>query len=102
MVRFDSRHTAFHVLIGLYFIWLAVYTALIGMTLVNTFGDTNPALNRLFMIWIFFNVLMGTALFLVIRLFGSSNALLSNVILYSYSVLALLSIAVVLLVTYSV
>lgn len=96
MKKFDYKHAAFHVLIALYFIWALVFMVLIGMAVITVSGTAASAeLVSMLMIWIFFNLIIGTALFLVIRLFRN-RSLVNKVVFYVYFVLASLSVATVL------
>lgn len=96
MKKFDYKHAAFHVLIALYFIWALVFMVLISMAVITVSGTAASAeLVSMLMIWIFFNLIIGTALFLVIRLFRNSS-LVNKVVFYVYFVLASLSVATVL------
>lgn len=97
MKKFDVRHLAFHVLVALYFIWMAVFGTLMGMALVNNFSENQTTLSLLFTQWIFMNLIMGTALFLVIRMFRN-RTVLDKIIFGSYIFLALASVIVVLLI----
>ncbi len=94
MKKVDYRHIAFHMLIALYFIWAFVFTALLAMAVINTYNLASPQLVSAFMVWIFFNLIMGTALLLVIRLFRNRKAV-TKVIYYSYFLLAFASIAII-------
>jgi len=98
MKKIDSRHLAFHVVVALYFIWITVFAILLGMALVNTYGSaSNPALGMLFMEWIATNLIMGSALFIVIRLFRN-RTLLDKIILYSHCFMAVAAVSVVLII----
>lgn len=97
MKKFDVRHLAFHVLVALYFIWMAVFGTLMGMALVNNFSENQTTLSLLFTQWIFMNLIMGTALFLVIRMFRN-RTVLDKIIFGSYIFLALASVIVVLMI----
>jgi hypothetical protein len=100
MNKIDYRHIAYHVLLALYFIWLLVYTILIVTSLYNTFGAGNYELTRLSLLLIFFNLVMGTALCIVIRLF-KKGGWVSATISVSYIIMAAVSLVTVLLVKYS-
>ena len=97
MKKFDSRHLVFHILVSLYFIWMVVFCILLGMAMFNTSKNADVTLAALFMQWIFTNFIMGSVLFLVIRLFRN-RTLLDKIILYSYCFMALTSIAVALII----
>jgi len=73
MKQFDSRHTAYHILVALYFIWAFVFAALLAMAISNTIGYLNASLAGMFPMWILMNLAMGSALFVVIRMFRSSE-----------------------------
>ena len=94
MRKFDSKHLVFHVLVALYFIWAAVFATLLGMALYNTYKLSDVQLTPLFNEWIFTNLIMGTALFIVIRLFRN-RTLLDKVILYSFGSMAVAAFVVV-------
>lgn len=98
MRKIDGKHLAFHVLVALYFIWVAVFGVLIGMAMANAFGPNNPALGSVFMTWILLNFFTGSALFVVIRMFRYST-LLVKFITYSYILMALAGIAAVVVIT---
>jgi len=91
------KHIAFHVLVGVYFMWLVVFGALITMAIINEFGQQNYELSRAFIVWIFFNLVMGTVLFIVIRLFRNSG-LLNKLILYTYYFMAAATVTTVLII----
>jgi len=97
MKRYDVRHIAFHVLIGIYFVWFFVFAALIAMALMNVLGHGNPALSPVFMLWMFLNLVMGTALFIVIRLFRQETVL-NRIVLYTYFLMAAATVTTVLIV----
>ncbi|WP_294822441.1 hypothetical protein [uncultured Flavobacterium sp.] len=93
MKRFDSRHIAFHILVALYFIWAFVFAALLAMAMSNAVEPRIAPLSEILPMWILMNLAMGSALFLVIRLFRSKEVIIKTVRL-SYIVLASGSIAV--------
>lgn len=97
MKNFDKRHLAFHVLVALYFIWIIVFGALMCMALVNAYGAANKNLTQLFTEWIFLNLIMGSALFVVIRRFRN-RTVLYKVIVGSYIFMAIASIITVVLI----
>ena len=98
MKKIDSRHLAFHILVALYFIWITVFSILLAMALINAYGTkNNPSLSILFMEWISTNLIMGSALFIVIRLFRN-RTLLDKIVLYSFCFMAIAAIAVVLVI----
>lgn len=83
MKKIDFKHTAFHVLVAVYFLWFIVYAVLAFMALSNVYGAANPALTDIFFLWLVLNLFMGTVLFIVIRLFGN-RSLLNRVIFYTF------------------
>ena len=83
MKKLDVKYTAFHILIGVYFLWVAVITVLIGMTAFNEINHINAGLNEVFLFWILLNLFMGTAIFTVIRMFRNKT-ILNRIVLYSY------------------
>lgn len=97
MRKFDVRHLAFHVLVALYFIWMAVFGVLMVMALANAFNKTQATLSILFTQWIFMNLIMGAALFVVIRMFRN-RTLLDKIILGSFVFMAIASVIVVIII----
>lgn len=97
MRKIDSRHIAFHVLVALYFIWMAVFSVLMGMALANAYGKQDPTLALLFTKWISMNLIMGSALYISIRLFRN-RTLLDKIIMGSFIFMAIASIVVVMLI----
>lgn len=95
MKKLDIRHIVFHTLIAVYCIWLAVYGTLLTVALINAFGAADRQLSKMFMIWIFLNLLMGSILFVVIRLYKTPG-LLNRLVLYTYCTMAVVSLAAVL------
>ena len=91
MKQIDFRHIAYHVLVGIYFLWLVVFGILISMAMVNFFERGNHELDRVFTVWILFNLIMGSILFGVIRLF-KNRGVLSQIISYTYYSIAAVSI----------
>ena len=87
MNRFDLKHTAFHILVALYFIWVFVFAILLAMAVSNVLEPRNAALTSMFPMWILMNLVMGSALFVVIRLFRS-RAVAETVGRVSYIALA--------------
>jgi hypothetical protein len=88
MKNFDFKHIAFHVLTALYFIWLPVFGILLYMALNNTnvTGNGSSGVANLLLLWVFLNLITGTAVFTVIQLFKSKN-LVARFIFYSYFVM---------------
>ena len=97
MKKVDSRHIAFHTLVGLYFIWIVVFGALMVMAVANAYGRHDAVLALLFTKWIFMNLVMGSALYIVIRMFRN-RTLLDRIVFWSFIVLATASIIVVVLI----
>jgi cell division protein FtsW (lipid II flippase) len=97
MKKFDSKHMAFHVLVGLYFIWIVVFGILMYMALKNVYSNENIVLSQLFMKWIFLNLIMGSALFMVIRIFRNQTVL-NKIIFYLYVFMAIAAIVTVMIV----
>ncbi|MHA3786673.1 hypothetical protein ACX0HA_00575 [Flavobacterium hauense] len=97
MRKIDSKHIAFHALVALYFIWMVVFSILMGMALANAYGGRDATLAYLFTKWIFLNLIMGSVLYIVIRLFRN-RTLLDKIILGSFIFIALASIIVVVLI----
>ncbi|WP_417350289.1 hypothetical protein [Flavobacterium alkalisoli] len=83
MKKLDVKHTAFHILVGIYFLWVVVITVLIGMTAFNEINYVNTELNEVFLFWILLNLFMGTVIFTVIRMF-KNKTILNRIVLYSY------------------
>ncbi|RWX00852.1 hypothetical protein [Flavobacterium cerinum] len=98
MKKFDSKHMAFHVLVGLYFIWIVVFGVLMYVAIKNVYGQENIVLSQLFMKWIFLNLVMGSALFIVIRIF-KNRTILNKIIFYSYILMAIAAIVTVMIVS---
>ena len=61
------------------------------MAMMNFFENGNHELDRVFTVWILFNLLMGSMLFGVIRLF-KNRGILSKIISYTYYSIAAVSI----------
>ena len=87
MRELDVKHVAYHVLVGLYFIWLPIFAILIALTINSTVYMGNMQLSKILLLWIFLNLVIGTSLFAVIQLFGRQQKL-GNIIRYSYFVMA--------------
>lgn len=94
MKNYDLKHIAFHVLVGLYFIWLVVFGVLLGIAINNILVSNNNDIARLLLVWISLNFIMGTSLFVVIQLFRN-RTLLGRVILFSYGCMALAAVLTV-------
>lgn len=97
MKKFDIRHIVFHTLIAVYSIWLVVYGTLLTVALINAFDKADRQLSKVFMVWIFLNLLMGSILFVVIRLYKTLG-MLNRIVLYSYCIMALVTLAAVALI----
>lgn len=97
MKEIDVKHIAYHVLVGLYFVWLLVFGALITMALINAFGKANYELSRAFVLWMFFNLVMGTVLFIVIRLFRQENKI-NSIVFYTYYFMAAATVTSILII----
>ena len=95
MKTYDVKHIAYHALIGLYFIWLPTFCLLLWASGSATYTSANSQYNRIFLLWIVLNYVMGSSLFFVIRLFGYKNAI-NTVILYSYITMALAGLGTIL------
>jgi len=85
MKNYDLKHIAFHVLVGLYFIWLMVFAVLLSMGLGHANSNGSIELSKVYLLWIFLNVFMGTSMFIVLRLFRNKT-LLGKIITYSYCI----------------
>lgn len=83
MKKLDLKHTTFHILVGIYFLWVVVIIMLIGMTTFNKINHIDAELNEVFLFWILLNLFMGTAIFTVIRMFRNKT-ILNRIVLYSY------------------
>ncbi|MCW4467424.1 hypothetical protein OGH69_00455 [Flavobacterium sp. MFBS3-15] len=75
MKRFDVKHTVFHILVGLYFIWAFIFAALLAMAISNTVEPRNSELTGMFPVWILMNLVMGSALYVVMRMFRSKDVI---------------------------
>lgn len=93
MKKIDLKHIAFHVLVGLYFIWLVVFGTLIVITLNNAINNSNPDFIKLLLLWMSLNFIMGILLFIVLRLFRNSTLLgrIINSSFYCIFAIALIS-----------
>lgn len=84
MRKIDLKHAVFHVVVGIYFLWLIVYGVLLFMASSNALNEfPNLQLNEVLRLWIILNLIMGTVLFIVIRKFRN-RTLLNRVIMYSF------------------
>lgn len=75
MKRFDIKHTAYHILVALYYIWAFVFAVLLAMAISNTVGVGNAGLAGMFPVWILMNLVMGSALYVVMRMFRSKEVI---------------------------
>lgn len=81
MKEIDAKHLAYHTLLGLYFLWLAIFSTLL-LLYVNSLVTTGTGqICRLLLLWILLNVVIGTSLFMVIRLFNNKGWLFKFVII---------------------
>ena len=97
MKNYDLRHVAYHVLVGLYFMWLVVFGILLSMALNHTFAEGHTQLSKVYPVWICLNFIMGTSVFIVLRLFRN-RTFLSKVINYSFYMVIIAAIATVALI----
>jgi hypothetical protein len=97
MKQIDAKHLAYHVLIALYFIWLPVFAVLLGMAVNSAVFHTDFSFGKILLLWISLNLVIGTSLYFVIRLF-EKHGVLYKFVSYSYYFLALLSVTVVFLI----
>lgn len=97
MKQIDAKHLAYHVLIALYFIWLPVFAILLGMAVNSAVLQTDFSMGGVLLLWMSLNLVIGTSLYFVIRLF-EKHGILYRFISYSYYFLALLSVTVVVLI----
>lgn len=85
---------AFHVLVGIYFLWLIVCGFLLVMAFLNEGSQKTATLHDVFKLWIFLNLFMGFVLFTVIRLF-KNKTILNKVILFTFIFIVIAAIATV-------
>jgi len=97
MKNYDIKHVAYHVLVAIYFIWFAVCGFLLATTLNTYYTGFNLQLIKMLLTWIFLNLFMGTALFIVIQQF-KKQTLLSRIILYGYFLITAACITTVLII----
>ncbi|TRW23295.1 hypothetical protein FMM05_13945 [Flavobacterium zepuense] len=97
MKNYDVKHIAFHVLVALYFIWLPVFAVLLCLALNDTLTTASLSLSKIFLTWIFLNLIMGSALFFVIQLFQKKN-LLNKIIRFSFIAIAVVSVTITLVI----
>ena len=101
MKNYDIKHIAFHVLVALYFIWLPVFGVLLYLALNDTLNTANVSLSKIFLTWIFLNLIMGSALFFVIQLFQKKN-LVNKIIRVSYITMTVLAITITTVIVLSI
>lgn len=53
------------------------------MSLSETFNSNTPELSKIYFVWISLNIIMGTSLFIVIRLFRNQG-LIGKVVKFTY------------------
>jgi hypothetical protein len=87
MKNYDLKHLAFHILVGLYFIWIIVFCILLSLTLSNALSNGNADFTRMLLVWVFLNFIMGISIFMVLRLFRNKS-LLGRIIPYSFGTVA--------------
>jgi len=101
MKNYDIKHIAFHVLVALYFIWLPVFGVLLYLALNDTLNTANVSLSKIFLTWIFLNLIMGSALFFVIQLFQKKN-LVNKIIRVSYITMTVVAITITTVIVLSI
>lgn len=94
MKGIDLKHLVYHVLIGLYFVWLALFGVLQYIACTAALADKNSGLARIVLLWLLLNLVLGTTLFLVLRLFNKKN-LLQRLVQYSYYTGMIICVAVI-------
>ncbi|KGO84891.1 hypothetical protein Q765_19180 [Flavobacterium rivuli WB 3.3-2 = DSM 21788] len=97
MKNYDLKHVAYHILVGLYFMWLVVFGILLSMGLNSAFGGGSLQLLQIYPVWISLNFIMGTSVFVVLRLFRN-RTFLSRIINYSYYVVIIAALITLLLI----
>ena len=97
MKKLDVKHTAYHVLVAVYFLWVIVIGILVAMAMYNYINTLDAGLNQVFFKWIIYNFLTGTMLFVVIRMFRQ-NKKLNRVVLYSYTFMLGVSVTTLLMI----
>ncbi|GGB74666.1 hypothetical protein GCM10007424_13250 [Flavobacterium suaedae] len=91
MSKIDLKHIAFHVLVALYFIWFIVFIILNIITLIGSYKNISIDLNNAMFNLITLNLIMGTALYIVISMFRKHTRL-TKTIKYSYLFVVLASV----------
>lgn len=94
MKGIDLKHLVYHVLIGLYFVWLALFGVLQYFACTKALADKNSALAGIVLLWLLLNLVLGTTLFLVLRLFNKNNRL-QRLVQYSYYTGMMICVAVI-------
>jgi hypothetical protein len=97
MKNYDIKHILYHVLVAIYFIWVPVFAVLLGMSVKSSFDGAGVQLIKILLVWIMVNLVMGTALFVVMQQFHKKT-ILSRIIFYSYFILAAASVTTVLII----
>ena len=92
--KVDRRHIAFHILVAVYFIWAVIFSALIGMTIANFFSKVSAGIVPILETWLLLNFVMGSVLFMVIKLFRQ-KVVIMKAVRWSYFSLAIAATAVV-------
>ena len=86
----DKKHIAFHVLVAVYFIWALIFCALLGMAIAS-YTTRQAGVANVLGNWLLANLLMGSLLYLVIKMFRHKSGVLKAITI-SYFALATLSI----------
>ena len=81
--KYDLKHIAFHVLAGLYFIWLLLFCILVSMAISTVLNEADSSLRTVYLVWVSLNFIMGTSLFTVIQLF-KNKTITNRLIFYTY------------------
>jgi hypothetical protein len=97
MKTYDIKHIVYHVLVAIYFIWFIVFGILQVFALHSFYEGFNLQLKKILFTWIFLNLFMGTALFIVIWQFGR-KAMLWRIIFYAYWFMLASSVTTVLII----
>lgn len=97
MNKIDLKHIAFHIIIALYFIWFIVFIILNIITIVGSYKNINSDVSNSLSNLITLNLIMGTALYIVIRMFRKHTRL-TKTIKYSYLFIVLTSVLSILII----
>ena len=81
--KYDLKHIAFHVLAGLYSIWLLLFCILVSMAISTVLNEADSSLRTVYLVWVSLNFIMGTSLFTVIQLF-KNKTITNRLIFYTY------------------